>query len=205
MAGSKKQNLKAYLYIAPTLLILLLVMSLAMTGTYIVPTLLVEEKEKHTLDALLISPAGVAEVVAAKALTGMVYGLLIAGILLAMNSGWEGNWPVTVLAVFLGGLLMIGVGLLMGAFFRTTPQVNTWSTVVMLGLMLPSWLGITGPDSALEKASSLMPTAFLVKVMRLSLAGEASLSQVWDELALILLVIGLVYAGVVWILKRQER
>ncbi len=187
------------------LLILLLVMALAMTGAFVVPLLLVEEKEKHTLDALLISPAGPAEVAAGKALTGMVYSLLITGILLTMNNGWEGDWPVTVLVVILGGLFMVAVGLLMGAVFRTTPQVNTWSTVVMLGLMVPSWFGATGLFPGWERYFHLVPTNFMVKVLRLSLAGEASLPQVWGDLALLLASVLLVFAAVVWVLRRQER
>jgi len=84
------------------LMIMFLVMALAMTGAFVVPLLLVEEKEKHTLEFLLVSPAGPAEVVAGKALTGLVYSLLIAGILIALNQGWVGDWPVTLLVVLLG-------------------------------------------------------------------------------------------------------
>jgi ABC-type Na+ efflux pump permease subunit len=48
----------------------LLIVVLAMTGAYMLPTLLVEEKEKHTLQALLVSPASPGDIVISKALTG---------------------------------------------------------------------------------------------------------------------------------------
>ena len=51
----------------------------------VVPLLLVEEKEKRTLDFLLASPASLKEIVAGKALTGVAYTVLIAGLLLFVN------------------------------------------------------------------------------------------------------------------------
>jgi hypothetical protein len=75
----------------------------------------------------------------------------------------------------------------------------------MLGLMLPGYLGIFVPDTSLEKITGLIPTAFLTKVMHLSLAGEATLARIWVDLALSLGVIALVYAAIVWVLRRQGR
>ncbi|NOR82895.1 MAG: ABC transporter permease [Ardenticatenales bacterium] len=187
------------------LLTMFLVMALAMTGAFVVPLLLVEEKEKHTLEFLLISPAGPAEVVAGKALTGLVYSLLIAGILIALNQGWVGDWPVTLLALLLGALFMVAVGLLMGSVCRTTMHVNTWSSIVMLVLMAPSWLIALQMPTALETALRLIPTHYLVKVLKLALTGDASLVQVWGDLALLLGSVVLAFAAVVWALRREDR
>jgi ABC-2 type transport system permease protein len=67
------------------LLPLLLILTFGMTGAFIVPLLIVEEKEKRTLDFLLSSPASLKDIVAGKALTGVAYTLLIAGLLLGLN------------------------------------------------------------------------------------------------------------------------
>jgi len=80
---------------------LLLLLTFAMTGALVVPLLLVEEKEKRTLDFLLTSPASLTEIIAGKALTGVVYSFLIAGLLLAINNKLIGNWPLTLLTVLL--------------------------------------------------------------------------------------------------------
>ena len=68
------------------LLPLLLLITFGMSGALVVPLLLVEEKEKHTLDFLLTSPATLTEIVTGKAITGVVYSLLIAGVLLGSQS-----------------------------------------------------------------------------------------------------------------------
>lgn len=186
------------------MLILVLVMGLAMTGTFVVPTLLVEEKEKHTLEALLVSPARATDVVAGKALTGLVYSLLIAGVLIALNRGWVGNWPLTALALLLGALLMVAVGLLMGGLFRTTMQVNTWSSIVMLVLLAPSWIALPGRAESLEPYLRLVPTHYMVQVLRLSLAGEATLAQVWGDLTVLAGSVVVAFVAVVWTLWRER-
>ena len=185
-------------------LIMFLVMAPAMAGTFMVPLLLVEEKEKHTLDALLMSPAGTSEVVAGKALTGLVYSLLTAGVLIALNEGWVGDWPVTAVATLLGSLFMVAVGLLMGSLFRTTMQVNTWSSIVMLALTAPSWFLMIALPTPLETALRLIPTHYLADALGLALAGEASLARVWGDLAVLAGSVIVAFAAVVWTLRRQE-
>jgi len=186
------------------LLVVALVMALAMVGSFVVPTLLVEEKEKHTLDALLVSPASPADVVASKALTGLVHSMLTTGVLIVMNRGWQGNWPVTVVAILLGALFMVMVGLLMGGLFHTTAQVNTWSSIVMLALTMPSWFTILPVPALLQTALRLNPTHYVVEALSLSLAGEASLTRVGGHLAVLAGSVVLIFIAVVWTLRRLE-
>lgn len=197
--GPAELNFERYL------LVVALIMALAMTGALVVPTLLVEEKERYTLDALLVSPASPADVVASKALTGLVYSLLTTGVLIAMNRGWEGDWPVTVVAILLGALFMVMVGLLMGGLFHSTAQVNTWSSIVMLALTMPSWFAILPVPALLQTILRLNPTHYVVEALSLSLAGEASLKQVGGHLAVLAGSAVLIFIAVVWTLQRLER
>ncbi len=198
IAGQGQQAFDSYF------LVMLLVMSLAMTGTYMVPVLLVEEKEKHTLETLLVSPAGEAEVVAGKAIAGLVYSLLIAGVLLVLNRGWMGAWPLTALAVLVGGLFVVAVGLLLGGLFRNMAQVNTWSSIVMLLLLFPSWLTIVQVPAPLEMAFRLIPTHYLAQALGWAAAGGASPGRVWGNLAVLAACAVVTLAVVVWRLRREE-
>lgn len=183
---------------------ILLVMALGMTGVFMVPTLLVEEKEKHTLDSLLISPAGPKEIAAGKALTGMVYSLLCAGILIFMNRGWEGNWLITLITVLLGSTLVVLIGLLMGSLFQNTHQVNTWSTLILLILIAPSWVGRRA-GNLIGCTSSLIPTYYMIHALGLSLAGKATITLVWGDLAILAGSVVVIFIAVVWALKRGRR
>lgn len=187
------------------LLVMLMVVGVAMAGVFVVPTLLVEEKEKRTLDALLVSPVRPVEVVAGKAVAGMVYAVLMCVILLAMNRGWVGNWPLTIVAVLLGSLFAVAVGLLMGGLSKTTGQVNTWSSIVMIGLMVPTWGGVFGPPNVVETLFRLVPTYYFADAMRRSLNGSGWSGAVWLDLGVLAGGTALVLAGVVWALRRETR
>jgi ABC-2 type transport system permease protein len=184
------------------LLPLLLLITFGMSGALVVPLLLVEEKEKRTLDFLLTSPASLSEIVAGKALTGVVYSLLIAGVLLAINHKLIGNWPLTVLTLLLGLILVVAIGLFMGSLFQNTMQVNTWASLVLMVLIAPSFPMPGGLSATLDTASRLIPTYYLVEALKLSLAGTAS-AKLWGNLAVVLGFTVLALFAATWGLRRR--
>ena len=184
------------------LLPLLLLLVFSMSGALVVPLLLVEEKEKYTLDFLLTSPASHAEIIMGKALTGVVYSSLITGVLLILNYRLIGNWPLTLLTVFLGLLLVVGIGLLMGGLFRNSMQVNTWASGVLVLLMAPSFPSL-GLPSAVETAWRLIPTHYFVEALRLASAGSNSV-RLWWHLAVLLGFTLVTFAAATWVLRRDQ-
>ena len=181
---------------------LLLLITFGMSGALVVPLLLVEEKEKRTLDFLLTSPASLTEIIAGKALTGVVYSFLIAGILLAVNYKLIGNWPLTLLTVLVGGLFVVAIGLFMGALFENTMQVNTWASGVLFVLLAPSFPSLRLPVM-LERALHLIPTHYFVEALRLSLAGTPS-ARFWGYISVVLASTVVAFAAAIWALRRQQ-
>jgi len=184
------------------LLPLLLVLTFGMTGAFVVPLLIVEEKEKRTLDFLLSSPASLNDIVAGKAMTGVVYTILIAGLLLGLNRRFIQSWPLTLLTVVLGLLFVVAVGLVIGSLLKNTMQVNTWASFVLIVLMAPSF-PLLGISAWFEKAMRVIPTYYLSEALKLSMAGTVS-SQLWLYLAVLLgcTVIAFLAAG--WALHRRS-
>ena len=184
------------------LLPLLLVLTFGMTGAFVVPLLIVEEKEKRTLDFLLYSPASLNEIIAGKALTGVVYTLLIAGLLLGINNKFVHNWPLTMLTAVLGLIFVVGVGLVLGSVLKNTMQVNTWASIVLIVLMAPSFPSI-GITAWFDKVMRVIPTYYLSEALKLSLAGTAS-SQLWINLAVLLVCTIIVFFVATWMLHRRN-
>ena len=184
------------------LLPLILILALGMTGAFVVPLLIVEEKEKYTLDFLLSSPASLKEIIAGKALTGGVYTLLIAGVLLGLNRHYIQSWSLTILTIVLGMLFVVGVGLVVGSLLNNTMQVNTWASFVLLILLAPSFpsLGIT---EWFDKAMRFIPTYYLTEALKLSMAGTVS-SQLWIYLAVLSGCTLIVFFGAAWALHRRS-
>ena len=184
------------------LLPLLLLLTFGMTGAFVVPLLLVEEKEKRTMDFLITSPAKLMEVIAGKGLTGVVYSAVIAAVLLALNRQMIGNWPLTMLTILFGLLLVVAIGLLMGSLFQTNMQVNTWASLVLLLLMAPSFT-IPGAPAMLETAMRFIPTYYFVEALKLALAGTASL-RMWGYLGVVLACIFVACLAMTWALRREQ-
>ena len=181
---------------------LLLILALGMTGAFVVPLLIVEEKEKHTLDFLLSSPASLKEIIAGKGVTGAVYTLLIAGILLGINRQYVQSWPLTALTIVLGMFFVVGVGLVVGSVLNNTMQVNTWASFVLIVLIAPSFpsLGIT---AWFDKVVQVIPTYYLTKGLELSMAGTAS-SRLWIYLAVLSGCTLIVFFAAAWALRRRD-
>ena len=184
------------------LLPLLMILTLGMIGAMVVPLLLVEEKEKRTLDFLLSSPASLKEIVAGKALTGVAYTLLIAGLLLFLNRQVVGNWLLMGLSILLGMVFVVAVGLFLGSLLNNTMQVNTWAGTVLIVLMAPSFPSF-GLPAALDTAMRFVPTYYLTRALELSLT-ENPTSRVWGHLAVVLACTVIAFTAAVWALRRRQ-
>ena len=199
---AKEPGGRATLNLNQLLLPLLVLLAFTMTGALVVPMLLVEEKEKRTMEFLLTSPTTLTEIVAGKALTGIVYSLLIAGVLLVLNHKLIGNWSLTLLTISLGLLLIVSVGLLMGSLFQNTMQVNTWAGLVLLILLAPSFPA-PGLPAALETVLGLIPTHHFVEALRLSMSGTPS-ARMWGHLGVVLSCTALAFFVATWGLRRAQ-
>ena len=181
---------------------LLLILTFGMTGAFVVPLLIVEEKEKRTLDFLLSSPASLKEIIGGKALTGVVYTLLIAGLLLGINRQFIQNWGLTLLTVLLGLVFVVGLGLVLGSLLKNTMQVNTWASFVLFILIAPSFPSL-GLPTWLDTAMRIVPTYYLSEALTLSMAGTVS-SQLWLSLAVLLVCTLIVFFAAAWALRRRS-
>jgi ABC-2 type transport system permease protein len=199
-SGIRKEGFRMDFY----LLVMFLVMSLTMTGSFVVPLLLVEEKEKHTMEFLLVAPVTPAEIAAGKAVTGLAYSLLSATVLILLNKGLSGNWPVTIFAVVLGALFLVMAGLLMGSLLHTMMQINTWSTIIMMILLAPSWLSVLQPPALIDKIIHLIPTFYLVELLSQSLTGDLTFADAAGRLGLIAVCALVTFGAVIWVMRRQE-
>ena len=122
------------------------------------------------------SPASLNEIITGKALTGVVYTLLIAGLLLGINRQSIQSWPLTMLTIVVGLLFVVGVGLVIGSVLKNTMQVNTWASIVLI---------------------------VLSEALKLSMAGTVS-SQLWLYLAVLLGCTVIVFFAATWALHRRS-
>jgi ABC-2 type transport system permease protein len=113
-----------------------LIMLIAMIAIYVLPILLTEEFEKKTADALLLVGTQ-SDVVAAKVVVGLAYLAVSVPLLMVVARLAPSNLPLFVGALVALSVTMIGFGLLLGALVRSVSQLNTWSSVPLLVVILP--------------------------------------------------------------------
>ena len=179
---------------------------LVTTGGFLVPYLIFEEKQTHTMDALLVSPASASDITIGKALAGMVYCLIAMAVVLAFNHSNIVAWGVVALAVLAGAFLAVGVGLLMGSAFETAQQVGAWSIMPIMLLMAPIMLATLGNlPAVLESVLPWLPTIALANLFLLSFSGSATLARAFPDLVLVLAWSLPLYAAVIWMVRRSDR
>jgi len=172
----------------------------------VVPQLMLEEKETKTMDALMVSPVSPGELVAGKAVAGLFYMMISGGLYLALNHAYVVNWWLTLLAFFGTAAFSILLALFFSGFVRNPQTIGILILPLIAIFVLPAMFqhepflapGLRGIFGAI-------PTAAMVEVMGFSFSSHAPLNELLTDLAISLVSIVLLYAGVVWQVRRSDR
>jgi len=134
---------------------MVVILAVAIAGAMVPASSLVEEKERRTLLAVLVSPASTREVLLAKGALGWLLAMVAGVMTLLLNGALADGAATTLTAVALGALMMCQIGLLLGAW---APDTNTlfaawkagallllYPVVVFLWPGLPQWVGFFSP------------------------------------------------------------
>ena len=176
------------------MIIIALVMAIVVISIVAVPLLILEEKEARTMDALLVSPVTAGQVVAGKALAGLVYGLVAAAVVLAFSSSVVVLWWIASLAILAGVIFAVALGLLLGSLFDNQQNLFVWTGLIMVLLLAPMFFasfGGTGMPEAIQTIAGWTPTVALSDLLHASFAQAAALDLILPNLA-VLLIGGLV-------------
>jgi hypothetical protein len=184
-----------------------LVIVITMIGISFTVNLMFEEKQTKAIDALLVSPASSGQVVMAKFLTGLFYCLLGAAVVLALNSSIITHWWLVILGIIVGSFFTVGLGVLLGSIFEVRQQLMLWGFLIFIPLLLPLFLSIMSAilPKTLIDVFSWLPTVALDKVFRISFSAHASLAQFGPQLLLVACYAVMLFALVVWVLRRSDR
>jgi ABC-2 type transport system permease protein len=154
---------------------LALVLVIVTLGIILVPYLMIEEKETHTIEALLVSPARYTQVVTGKAIAGMFYCLAAAAVVLLVHHGLIAHWGIVFLTVICGSLFAVSLGLSIGMFFDNPTNMNLWGglliAVLMVPMLLSTTIGVNFP-AAIQALLPWLPSVAMVNLLRLSLAED---------------------------------
>ncbi len=174
--------------------------ALVMAGIWVPSSSIVEEKEKGTLTALLVTPVRANEILAAKWLLGFLFAIFLASATLFLNQAF-GPRPLEVMAVIvLAAALNTMIGLLIGIYSKTATMLFTlikslgmFLFVPVLFYLFPEWP---------QWIAKIFPLYWIIKpIWEVSIMGEP-LSMVWFEM-LVATAITLALIPFVFLLKNR--
>jgi ABC-2 type transport system permease protein len=173
---------------------LIVMYALIMAGVFLTAFAVVDEREKRTLDALLVTPVRLSEVLLAKALLGFAIAVAMALVTLALNGVLGASLAGLLLSVAVAALVATAIGLVFATGARNVQMLfalikGTGFLIVapVVFYLFPDWP---------QWVAKLFPTYWIIDpIYRLAIQGDA-LGDVWWEL-LIALAIAAGLGGVV--------
>jgi len=188
--------------------LLTMVIAVSAIGIALVPLLLVEEKESHTLEAVLVSPARLTHIVSAKAAVGGAYCLLTLAVVALFNATWIVHWELLLLAGGLTVALVVGLGLLVGILADSPTSAAFWGGPLLLLLIASAlvelWV-VSGAPAIVRQIATWLPGPLMLNLFRLSAAGEVPAALLWPYAGALVAMAAVVYLLVGWRMRAWDR
>jgi ABC-2 type transport system permease protein len=200
-AGDVMQRLNSTLGMAA------LLVAIISAGMLLLPTLLVEEKEKKTLRMILAAPASYGDVIAGKLLVGFAYTLLLSVVMILISRIPGPALPQILVFTVLGGIFFLLVGLALAAFSKTITEVNTYGSVVFMLALIPLMLNMPGMDvlgGAIGNIVRLIPNYYMIDGMKRALEGTSTWENFLLNAGVTTALIVVMFALATWLLRRQQ-
>jgi ABC-2 type transport system permease protein len=184
------------------LLPFIVLMAVFLGGLLLPATSVINEKEKRTLEALVVTPATLGDIFVAKGAFGMLLSLFTGVVILILNQSFGAEPGLLVLVLALGALMAAAIGLSLGALMRSiTALFTVWKLGGIL-LFAPAFIYLF--PQIPEGIMRVFPTYYLIQpVVELSQRGGG-----WSEIAtnvLILIGLDLILIGVAVLIVRRTK
>ena len=192
----------------PFTVALTMVIATMLVTIIVVPHLVIEEKENKTMDLLLVSPATNNDIVLGKALAGLVYGLTAAAVVLLVHPRMVESWGLVVLAIFLGALFAVALGLLLGMIFDNLQNLNLWTGLLFLVLIMPLILvNFSNPKwpEVIKVLFTWLPTVAMSQIVLASFSDHVDLGLLWPNLIVLSAFAMLLFGLIIFQIRRLNR
>jgi ABC-2 type transport system permease protein len=183
------QMKSAYNFVPAIMGMLLLLICAMMTSVSIV-----REKERGTMEVLLVSPVRPLMIIVAKVVPYLLLALVILGVILLMSAtvldvplqGGLG-WILVVSLIYI--LLALSLGLLISNIAQTqfvallvSAMVLLLPTVMLSGMLFP----VESMPTVLQWISAVIPARYYIQAMRKLMIMGVGIGEVWQEVVVLI-------------------
>ena len=184
----------AYNFVPAIMGMLLLLICAMMTSVSIV-----REKERGTMEVLLVSPVRPLMIIVAKVIPYLLLALVILAVILLMSAtvldvplqGGLG-WILVVSLIYI--LLALSLGLLISNIAQTqfvallvSAMVLLLPTVMLSGMLFP----VESMPTVLQWISAVIPPRYYIQAMRKLMIMGVGISEVWHEVVVLIVMTAL--------------
>lgn len=181
----------------------LLVILILGTEILSLASLISTELEQNTVRALLLTPLKIRHLFAAKALLGIGLAFIQVALFAVIVGNLFREPLAMLLSLFLGSLLVTGLGFLVASVSRNMMNVTTWGMIITIIFFIPA-VGILVPG-ILSGWAEILPSYHLIDtISRLTNYG-AGFQDVSTSLLIILGWTAVLSAAGVLLLRRRYR
>lgn len=164
-----------------------ILMALSMTGSFVLAMMIAEEKEKHTLRALMLSPASTLEIMLGKSFLTAV--LTVVAIVFSIMAGELPSVPAGILSLFIliNLIMFMAIGLIIGLLSRTVQESSIIGLPVLLIFVMAPMFAPMLNNELLIQVVSILPTQKFMDMMNSmamgqgmrELSGDLMISILW--------------------------
>lgn len=163
---------------------------------------IVKERERGTLEQLIVSPISRAELISGKILPFVLIAFIEIGLVLALGIGWfgipfRGNLLLLLLLCVAFLFTTVGQGLFVSTVSRTQNQalMTTWF-FMMPAMMLSGFIfPIANMPVVIQWFTYIVPLRYFLVIVRGIFLKGVGIGALWDE-ALLLMLLGFLIFGV---------
>jgi len=184
------------------LLPLFVLIAVFLSGLFIPATSLITEKEKKTLEALVVTPTKIGDIFLAKGFMGIILSLFTGVVILLLNQAFGAEPLLLLLVLALGAIMATEIGLILGALLKNFTSLFTIykmscillfaPAIVYMFPQIPGWIG------------EIFPTYYVIQpIIEISQRDGG-----WSDIVasvFILTALDIILCGVVMYILRKTR
>ena len=198
-------SLRAINYMIPGIIcVLLMEMMVPLTAFA-----LVRERERGTIEQLMVTPVRAAEILIGKSVPYVIIGLGDSLVILAAGLVWfkvpmAGSLVTLLAAAAVFIFVALGLGILVATFVSTQQQAALSAQFVMVPNMLLSgfMFPVASMPTAIQYFSLILPMRYFLEIVRGIMMKGLGFAAIWDQL-LALAILGAIIFSVSWLRFRR--
>jgi len=161
----------------------LLAVFILLTETLSLASLIAIEIEQGTARAILTTPMRVMDLFLAKGILGVGLAMGQAVLFMALVGGFSQQPDAMLLTLFVGSLMVVGIGFLLASLTRDVMAVTGWGVLIMILLVIPG-IGNIIPG-LLSDWAKVIPSYYLTDTVSRITNYGAGIGDVWLNLVIL--------------------